>query len=142
MRVIEVPEKNYSWLQWPVRLNHFAGTGLHITAKFFGSIPIDRNAVIARVPLQESLWFSNEFQWSREMFSQHMVLELTKYPPAMRDIHNRFDLIEDEFKPWRPHITVTREYWQSVHAFGFTPESEKLTIGEIELCIGTKIERL
>jgi hypothetical protein len=136
MRVIELP-KPYSWLQWPVTLKGCPKEHLHITAKFFGDAPIDRLAVIGRVPLQQVIWFAEEFVWAPAGFSGQHVLELVKCPEEIWNIHNRFDIIKDQFTPWRPHITVTREYWARVQLEGLTPESECLSIGELELCLGT-----
>lgn len=139
MRVLEFPEKNWSWLQWPVTVKTYAEPNpiqLHVTAKFFGDANIDRLAIIGRIPLQRTMWFAGEFLWTPTIFARGHVLELVKYPAELLEIHQRFDIIEDQFKPWRPHISVPREYWIKVDSQGLTPEMEELTFGEIELCLG------
>lgn len=141
MKIIEFANKPYSWLQWPVTLNGCPKTTLHITAKFFGAVKIDRNAIIGRLPLQEVMWHTREFLWYPTIFSGGHVLELIRFPKEMLEFHNRFDLVMDQFTPWRPHISVSRDYWIKVDSEGLTPESENMTLGEIELCLGMALNK-
>lgn len=136
MKVIEV-EKPYSWLQWPVRLKNCPEPKLHITAKFFGQAAIDPNYV--RLIAQNTRLSYEDvagLTWSHELFAglTH-CLELHGVPSTMIAVHHAFGLIRSDFTPWRPHISVPTAYWEQVVANQWTPKSEELLIGDLELCL-------
>jgi hypothetical protein len=141
MKIIRFPDKKYSWLQWPVTLKGCFAPHLHVTAKFFGEAQIDQFAVFSRCPAQLNLWVPQDFAWLPCMFSQGHVLHLTKCPKELFKIHDEFSIIKDQFEPWRPHISVPRNYWIDVDEFKRTPVDEELMLGELELCLGSNINR-
>lgn len=133
-------DKPYSWLQWSVELGGFSGEA-HVTAKFFGRAKISAHAVeellLTSVAKSRELR-SHLFWWEPRVFGVDTpVLEFTTYPRELWDIHDLFKLIEDDFKPWRPHITVHQSYWERISETGASPLDEGLGFGELELYLGT-----
>ncbi len=133
-------DKPYSWLQWPVTVLSCT-QDLHITAKFFGSIELDESAIEIRI--DKGLFLPNRlFEWKPTIFGDYTyVLELTRVPPALFAVHSTFSIVKDQFTPWRPHITVPKDYWELVKEKNLTPQSEMLRLGEIELYLYSPTER-
>ena len=137
MKIQYYPSKPYSWLQWPVSLRT-CPRQLHITAKFFGETNLDPMAIKKRIDRLNRGMVISIFTWERKLWnSKDYVLEFKTYPSAMNYLHEMFDFIRDDHEPYRPHVTVPYEYWCRVDSEGLTPRGEKLTLGELELCIGT-----
>ncbi len=143
MKTLKV-NKPYSWLQWPTVLSGIKYQ-THVTAKFFGRVGIDPAGVkmaIDRVYSAES--YSSEYlqgltNWKPELFGELIyVLELVECPPFLKKTHEQFAFLKDEFEPWRPHITVPREYWEKIKNSNgrMTPKTENLRFGELELFLG------
>lgn len=137
MKILEVP-KPYSWLEWPVVLKGCSKPQLHITAKFFGHAPIDPDAVKRALGVTASpLALASVQEWQPLIFHELChVLILTKRSPIFDYVHDRFELIKDDFTPYRPHITVPKEYWEKVCANDLKPAREILEIGALQLCLG------
>lgn len=146
MKRVFYPDRAHSWLQLPVTLKGLdTKINPHLTIKFFGATEIDVYAVERRASpvlhetMNEAL---AEFVWepklwsSPGMYTNHYVLAFTKYPTMLAIQHKMFDLIKDQYIPWTPHITVTKEYFLLVEDQGFTPAECKLEFGEAELCLG------
>lgn len=138
-------DKSYSWLQWRVILPGLYGPSAmenpHVTAKFFGNAKISAEGVqqvLSAYPLYNVTPSSiNLMEWVPQKFQDSHVLELIHYPKRMQLIHDAFPVIEDQFTPWRPHITVPKPYWEFIKATGATPQAELLVFGELELYLGT-----
>lgn len=143
MKKIFFPDKSFSRVQFPVTLK---GCGpAHMTLKFFGQADIDpyaleyRVGTNAHIALNEKL---SKFEWAPKFWSSphdhanYYVLAFTKYPSILDFMHKTFDLIRDQYIPWTPHITVTKDYFLMVEDQAFTPVDCKLEFGEIELCLG------
>lgn len=144
MKTLHFPTKPYSWLQWPATLKglkpeHHA----HLTLKFFGEAYLDVEAITSRVAghVHES-WRPQDFEWKTEIWqspkqqSLHYVLAFTKFPTIITFQHKLFNIIRNQYDPWTPHISVTKEYLMMVEDQAFTPAECELTFGEIELCLG------
>lgn len=136
-----IVEKPYSRLQWPVTLKNCKEPKLHITAKFFGRASIDANYISmivqrARLSHDDVAGLS----WTTNLFAglSH-ALELHDVPSTIIAVHHAFPLIKDQFAPWRPHITVPKDYWEQVVANGWTAQSEELQLGELELCLSHEL---
>jgi hypothetical protein len=141
MKIVHV-NKSYSWLQWPVTLKSCDAPRLHVTAKFFGSAPINPFAIIDRVPGQFLFVpFVEQISWRPEIFNDIVhVLEFTRFPEFMTGLHDEFAVFADQFPSFRPHITVPKVYWDKVNNEGLSPIDEKLAFGPLELCYGTEDE--
>lgn len=134
------PEKPYSWLQFPVTLKGLEADA-HMTLKFFGEAAINHYAVEKKLTIEPAMqdW---EFDWKPQFWNSpfthqnYWVLAFTKYPAALDRMHDLFDIINDEHKPWIPHITVSKKYFLLVEDQGFTPVDCELKFGEVELCLG------
>lgn len=138
MKIVE-HDKPYSWLQWPVKLTGME-TDLHVTAKFFGKAKIDVGAVLQKIrnlyPIQEKY---KDIEWEPAIFGNGedvYVLELTRYPSVMDRVHDLFDLVNDDFPEYRPHITIPKGSWDAVKEGKITPQQVDLTFGVIELHLG------
>lgn len=138
MKIIEV-KKEYSWLQWPVKLMGYESPRCHITAKFFGHADLDPGEVAKALEPVSSMagkW-GNYFQWEATRFSEIIpVLKLMAMPYQLRATHACFPIFKDQFDPFQPHITVDERYWLRVFDEKLTPESEQMEVGPIELCLG------
>ncbi len=143
MKIIELPGKAYSWLQWPVTLKSLTQESeclqAHLTAKFFGRAKIDVNYVLEKVRPYDAFLDSQWVAWNPVMFSNiTYVLKLTTMPTTISYVHALFGLIEDQFKPYQAHITVPQLYWELVKKKKLTPQDVNLQFGELELCLGTE----
>lgn len=142
MEVIQFADKEYSWLQWPVKLKNCKKESLHITAKFFGRAAVNPDSVTKLLEDCDDIilnFRTHHFNWKPEIFHDLVyVLELVRHPYTMDYVHGRFDLINDQFKPWRPHISVPKDYWDFVNKTMLTPELEEIEIGPLQLCLGGK----
>lgn len=139
MKILKFPDKKWSWLQWPVTLRGLSAEHhLHVTAKFFGGIEINPFEIIDRCPMGLSTWQPKDFTWVPSMFAKGHVLHITIFPQEMLHIHEVFKEVPDQFDPWKPHISVPRNYWIEVDECALTPESEELKFGELELCLGSQ----
>jgi hypothetical protein len=138
VKLIEV-KKEYSWLQWPVKLLNFESPRCHITAKFFGHAELDPSEVAKALEPVSSMagrW-GNFFQWEPDRFNDLVyVLKLTAMPYQLRATHECFRIFKDQFDPFQPHITVDQRYWLKVRDEKLTPDSEQMEVGELELCLG------
>lgn len=134
MKIIE-HVKPYSWLQWPLRLKN-CNESVHITAKYFGKADIDPWAIDRR--MRGNFFLPHDqFEWRPELFSDIIpVLELVRVPAALLSVHHSFDVIRNDFFPYRPHITVPKEYWAWVNLNKIKIQEELILIGEPELHYG------
>lgn len=133
-------DKNYSWLQWRVKLKNCSDPKLHLTVKFFGDAEIDPDGVHDVIcGITELKKYSKGFcpqfiKWSPEIFSDLVyVLRFIECPYLIENTHRAFGIIKDQFNPWKPHITVPKSYWDNVIKNNWTPHSEQLYFGELEL---------
>jgi hypothetical protein len=130
-------DKPYSWLQWPVSLLNYEDGHPHVTAKFFGKAKISGYFLSKELSIFEDTHFrSTDFVWLPKMFQENFVLELIGYPAILHHVHHKFDLIEDQFFPFKPHITVSEFYWNLVKDNNLTPEKEEFKLGNLEFCKG------
>lgn len=144
MKKVFFPTKPFSWIQFPVTLEGYpVGKHPHLTVKFFGQADVDPHAIEKDVGPIEFDLRAEDFSWAPKFWSSphdhanYYVLALTKYPRALDFLHGRFDILRDQYIPWTPHITVTKEFYLMVDDQGLTPEDCKLEFGEIELCLGS-----
>jgi hypothetical protein len=143
MKIVNV-DKPYSWLQWPVTLKSCDESGLHLTTKFFGKAKVNPESIREMMqhfgPLPSAMHpclpEASDYRWEAAKFGDALVLELTQYPIGIVYAHARFSLIQDDFTPFGPHITVPRGYWEKVVREKLTPQDEKLCFGALELCLG------
>jgi hypothetical protein len=138
MKTISTDKPN-SWLQLPVSLRGCKDPDLHLTVKYFGRAQINPVVVAAKIKhdILKPGDFRSPIEWTPTTFSDlFYVLELTKYPMVLAWMHSHFTLIADQFPPWRPHITVNKEYWAWVRDTKANPVSENLQFGEPELYLG------
>ncbi len=144
MKTVYAPEKSYSWIQWPVSLKGLSPLYKpHLTFKFLGTALLDPPAVKRRImvdmhhtlPVQEFAW-EPQFWTSPISHTNHYVLAFVKYPRALDLWRISFDIIKDEYIPWRPHISVPNEYFLLVEDQHFSPLECELRFEEIELVLG------
>lgn len=106
----------YTWLQWPVQIKDYIGDKhtLHITARFMGkeniSVPAVENLIRGR-----GYGFDfkpDQFSWMPDRWGGHFVLHLLNVPHVMIAINKATEpLYPNQYSPWKPHITVSTEYW-------------------------------
>lgn len=135
--------KPYSWLQWPVTIEGFKDLRLHVTAKFFGTAKINpimvNNLLSSFYPIKPKYLF---IHWSAEIFygkdgTPAYVLELVEAPSIMAITHRAFDLIADDYAPYRPHITIPEDLWGEIAHDQLDVSAQDITFGELELHLGT-----
>jgi hypothetical protein len=143
MKIINKPDKAYSWLQWPVRMRATQAGTHHMTLKFFGETLLNVQAIQDRIGENLHLtWTAEEFQWEARYWSSatdytnHYVLAFTKYPKTLDLAHNIFAVIKNQHDPWVPHISVDKDYFLMVEDRKPTPRECELEFDEIELCLG------
>lgn len=134
--------KTFSYLRWPVNIGMIELKGLNITAKFFGQAVIDPRVVekIIRDFDVSGLEYSTfDFKWTPEIFfGLAHVMRLTDYPKTFLEVHNLFEIFQDDFVPYKPHITLPIDVWTSFKMNGYTPRQVALQIGELELVMGNQ----
>jgi hypothetical protein len=141
MKIIEI-DKPYSWLQYPVTMSTFKSDTLHLTIKYFGNVKINPYKVERLVRKFERYKLADlkKIEWTTQMFGETPVLELYRYPAWINRLHEQFDLIADQFPSYRPHISISQEYWERARSEIHRPYEVDLKIGGLELFLGKDLK--
>lgn len=132
-----------SYMYWPCTIN-LCDRRLHVTAKFFGDIPLTveevRNALLHIEDIDAPINVS-EIEWEPVVFATKndgavAVLELKKYPRIFDQIHYALEKFRrDDYASYKPHITVSQEDWERVEQEKLTPDQADLQFMPLELSI-------
>lgn len=129
-------QKTTSFLHYPVSLN--GDTDYHITVKFFAESPVTGEEIeealkgldLSPLSLSEIAWKPVEFE-SKE-WNKIKVLELTKFPKRLQDMHDRLEKFHhDQYPNYRPHVTVEDDLWEYVQLNKLSPGDLGMKIGKL-----------
>lgn len=133
-----------SYLAWPVTINGKMqspdGEPFHMTLKYLGKFPM-----LSIVQIKDRLvghdvspvTFFDKPKWAPEIWQgrdlkTYHVLELTNPPERMALARGAFaDIRKDDFREYRPHISVPEFWWQFMQRLG--PGHVMLELGPLAL---------